>query len=55
MENSFSISVTSVQVFLALLFQMWLIVFPVVIIVKLNRLTRMLQERFGTDEEEPHV
>ncbi len=55
MENSFNISVTSAQIFLALLFQMWLIVFPVIIIVKLNRLTRLLQERFGADEEDPHV
>ena len=55
MENTLNISVTSTQVILALIFQMWLIVFPVIIIFKLNRLTRLLEERFGTDEEDPHV
>ena len=55
MENTLNISVTSTQVILALLFQMWIVVFPVIIIVKLNRLTRLLEERFGTDEEDPHV
>lgn len=57
MENSLNISVTSTQVILALVFQMWLVVFPVIIILKLNRLTRLLEERFGADadEEETHV
>ena len=55
MENSLNISVTSTQVILALIFQMWLVVFPVILIVKLNRLTRLLEERFGADEEDPHV
>lgn len=55
MENTLNISVTSTQVILALIFQMWIVVFPVIIIVKLNRLTRLLEERFGTDEEDPHV
>ena len=55
MENSLNISVSSTQVILALLFQMWLVVFPVIIIIKVNRLTKLLEERFGTDEEEPHV
>ena len=55
MENTLNISVTSTQVVLALIFQMWLIVFPIIIIIKLNRLTRLLEERFGTDEEDPHV
>ena len=55
MENTLNISVTSTQVILALIFQMWIVVFPVIIIVKLNRLTRILEERFGTDEEDPHV
>lgn len=55
MENSLNISVTSTQVILALVFQMWLVVFPVIIIIKLNRLTRLLEERFGTDEEDAHV
>jgi hypothetical protein len=55
MDNTLNISVTSTQVILALIFQMWLVVFPVLIIVKLNRLTRLLEERFGTDEEDTHV
>ncbi len=55
MENTLNISVTSTQVILALIFQMWLVVFPVIIIIKLNRLTRVLEQRFGTDEEDQHV
>ena len=55
MENTLNISVTSTQVILALVFQMWLVIFPVIIIVKLNRLTRVLEQRFGTDEEDQHV
>ena len=55
MDNTLNISVTSTQVVLALIFQMWLIVFPIIIIIKVNRLTRLLEERFGTDEEDTHV
>ncbi len=55
MDNSMNISVTSAQVILALVFQMWLVVFPVIIIVKLNRLTRRIEERFGPDEEDQNV
>jgi len=55
MENTLNISVTSTQVILALIFQMWIIVFPIIIILKLNRLTRLLEERFGADEEDQHV
>jgi hypothetical protein len=55
MDNTLNISVSSTQVILALIFQMWLVVFPVIIILKVNRLTRLLEERFGTDEEDQHV
>ena len=55
MDNSLNISVSSTQLFLALVFQMWLVVFPVIIIIKLNRLARRFEERFGADEEETHV
>jgi hypothetical protein len=54
-NNSVNISVTSAQVILALLFQMWLVVFPVIIIIKLNHLTRRIDERFGPEEEEQNV
>ena len=55
MENTLNVSVTSVQLLLALLFQMWLVIFPIIIIIKLNRLTKRFEDRFGSDEEEPHV
>ena len=55
MDNTLNISVTSTQVVLALIFQMWIIIFPIIIIIKVNRLTRLLEERFGTDEEDTHV
>ena len=57
MDNTLNISVTSTQVILAVIFQMWLVVFPVIIMVRLNRLTRLLEDRFGADadEEDTHV
>ncbi|MFH0754749.1 MAG: hypothetical protein V2A70_09295 [Candidatus Omnitrophota bacterium] len=48
-------SVSSGQVIIALLFQMWLVIFPVILMLKINRLTRLWEERFGAEEEESHV
>jgi hypothetical protein len=56
MENaSVNFSVTSGQVIVALLFQMWLVIFPVILMIKINRLTRLWEERFGSEEEDQHV
>ena len=51
MENAISVSVTPVQALLALAFQLWIVVFPIIIIRKLNQLTVLLHERFDTQSE----
>ena len=52
-NNIFNISVSSGQLAVAFVFQMWMIIFPVILMIKVNRLTRLMEERFGHDEEEP--
>jgi hypothetical protein len=51
MENSINISVTPFQAILALAFQVWMIVFPVLLIRKINYLTDLLHEHL--DEHSP--
>ena len=51
MENTISISLSPMQVLLSLAFQVWMIIFPVIIIKKLNYLIGLLQEHHGTDNE----
>ena len=51
MENLINISVTPFQVILALAFQMWMIVFPILLIRKINYLTDLLHEHL--DEHKP--
>lgn len=46
-----TVSVTSFQIFLTLAFQIWLIVFPIVLIRKLNYLTALLQEHLDPEPE----
>ncbi|MBF0330599.1 MAG: hypothetical protein HQL17_01575 [Candidatus Omnitrophica bacterium] len=56
MDNSaVNFSVSSGQVIVALIFQMWLVIFPVILMIKINRLTRLWEERFGGEEEDQHV
>lgn len=47
MENAITVNLTPLQVFLSLAFQIWLIVFPIILIRKLNYLTTMMQEHFS--------
>jgi len=42
MENSISVSVGPIQVMLALAFQVWLVVFPIILIRKINYLTSLI-------------
>ena len=51
MENAINVSLSPVQLVLSLLFQLWIIIFPIIIIKKLNYLTDLLQERLDTDKE----
>ena len=52
MENTM-ISVSPIQVLLALSFQIWIIVFPIIIIRKLNYLTELIRAQFETEGENP--
>jgi len=51
MENTISLTVTPLQIFLTLAFQIWLVVFPIIIIRKLNTLTDLLTEYFHQEKE----
>ena len=42
MENAISISVSPLQALLALAFQIWIVVFPIILIRKLNYLTNLI-------------
>ena len=50
MENSF-IQLTPLQVFIALAFDVWIIVIPIIILRKLNYLTDLLQSTLDTDKD----
>ena len=51
MENTINLSVTPFQALLALAFQVWMIVFPILLIRKINYLTDLLHEHL--DEPKP--
>ena len=52
MENSISVSLSPLQIILSLAFQIWIVVFPIIIIRKLNYLTDLLQSQFDPDKED---
>ena len=51
MENTISLSVTPVQLLLTLAFQIWIIVFPIIIIRKLNAVIAMMQDQLYSQNE----
>ena len=51
MENAINVSVTPLQAVLALAFQVWIVVFPIIIIRKLNYLTDLMQNQFQIDKD----
>ncbi|MFH1360530.1 MAG: hypothetical protein ABIJ41_05780 [Candidatus Omnitrophota bacterium] len=54
MEN-LSVSVTPFQMIIAFLLQVWMfILFPIIIIRKLNYLTELLRSQFDPESEAPH-
>ena len=52
MENAISISVTPLQALLAVAFQIWMIVFPIILIRKLNYVIGLLQEQVSANNQE---
>ncbi len=53
MEGSVNFSVTPFQAFLALAFQMWMIIFPIVLIRKINYLTELLHDHLDGHQDNP--
>ena len=51
MENSISISVSPFQALLALAFQIWIVVFPIILIRKLNYLTALIVSQGHSEDE----
>lgn len=51
MENGININLTPIQILLSLAFQLWLIIFPIILIRKLNYLTNLLQDQYYSDKE----
>ncbi len=52
MENTINLSVTPFQALLALAFQAWMIVFPIILIRKINYLTDLLHEHIDGDAQQ---
>ncbi len=52
MENAVTVSISPLQMILSVAFQAWIIIFPILIIKKLNYLTELLQAQFEDDEKE---
>lgn len=50
MENTINVSFTPLQALLALVFQVWMIVFPILLIRKINYLTDLLLEHLDEDQ-----
>ena len=51
MENTINFSVTPFQALLAFAFQLWMIVFPVLLIRKINYLTDLVHDHLDQHQE----
>jgi len=51
MENAISIDITPMQALIGLVFQIWIIVFPIILIRKLNYLTALIASQKYSEEE----
>ena len=53
MENAINISLSPVQLWVSFALQIWIVViFPIIVIKKLNYLSELLQDRSSTDQQE---
>ncbi len=52
MENTMNLSVTPIQLLLAVAFQVWMIVFPIMLIRKINYLTDLLHEHIDGESKD---
>ena len=51
MENAISVTLSPLQVLLSLAFQIWMIVFPIILIRKLNYLIAVIQDHFYSNKD----
>lgn len=51
MENSISVNLTPLQVFLSLAFQIWIVAFPIILIKKINHLTALIEDQLYPNKE----
>ncbi len=51
MENSITVNFTPLQMLLSLALQVWIIVFPILVIRKLNYLTALVEEHLNSKNE----
>ena len=52
MENAINVSVTPIQALIGLVFQIWIVVFPIILIRKLNYLTDLVASQVNYEEPE---
>ena len=52
MGNSINFSVTPIQLILSMAFQIWIVVFPIIIIRKLNYLTALMESKNQPQEHD---
>ena len=53
MQDNMTINITPLQIILTLAFQLWIILFPILILRKLNNLTEIITQHFGDGGETP--
>lgn len=51
MDTPIAVSFTPLQMILSLAFQVWIVVFPIIIIRKLNHLTALLDAKNNNEEQ----
>jgi len=51
MENAINFKVTPIQLLLTMAFQIWIVLFPIFILKKLNNLTNLLHEFLDSRNE----
>ena len=51
MDNAISLTVTPVQAILAMAFQLWMIIFPIILIRKINYLTGLVHEHLDGHQD----
>ena len=52
MENSINLSVTPLQLLLSLALEIWIVVFPIIIIRKLNYLTALIESKMDMQDQD---